>query len=806
MSVEKQGRAPRLRHISGLDGVRAIAVLAVIGFHSGISWLSGGYYGVDAFFVLSGYLITSLLVREWSETGSIGLLRFWGRRARRLLPALYLLITVVGIVAALWPGVLGSPDLLGSAIATLFYSANWYFISAHANYFAATAAPSPLLHTWSLAIEEQFYLVWPVVVLGVLGVLGSRRRRRGGALQEGALVRTDALVRGSKFAQGSLGGPWRHSYRSVGRQSLERGQTIPLEIAIEGSSDTLTILREVPSSEKTGFGRLERLFVVSVLGALGSAVLMAILTPSGANTDLAYYGTDTRAQGLLIGAALAVFFIRWGTECSFRTKKTVAWLGTFGLIATILIWKFIPETSVIAFHGGFLLAGLATACIVAAAVVAPSGLSTRILSLWPLRAIGRISYGVYLWYWPVLLVMTSSRVHLSEYPLFVLQVLTTLSLATISYTVLERPILRGFMKNWKALIATPLAAGVAAASVALAVLVPGVAIASPSPFTGTGTSNSSGATPSSLSASSSIRGAANGYPLSHSSASTSLATRQPVKVLLVGDSLAGSLGVGLGLDSPKYGIQLVNEGSPGCSISMDQQIHVLWYSLAPGRPCVSGDPNALFAKWKSWVDTYNPDVVVYLARGELYNQEVNGQWTNLGNQNFDSYLSNRFNEAIQILGSRGAAVVMLNSPYFDSGLQPNGQPWPEDLPNRVIIDNQLISKAVAKAQASIRSRISAKTATTNALLKPSSVSLVNLNALISPHGRYSQVVDGVNMRCRDGVHFTAAGGEWIGQRLLPELSSLGQEHHRLSPSGKWSKSGSIVPSTPSWWYQLPCST
>ncbi len=799
MSVGKQGRAPRLRHIPGLDGVRAIAVLAVIGFHSGISWLSGGYYGVDAFFVLSGYLITSLLVREWTETGSIGLLRFWGRRARRLLPALYLLITVIGIVAALWPSVLGSPELLGSAIATLFYSANWYFVSAHVNYFAASAAPSPLLHTWSLAIEEQFYLIWPVVVLGVLGVLGSKRRSRGGLEQKGSLAQTKLDSAHTKDS------------RLKKRSYLEPEEAIPLAIGIEGSSDTLTIFcnrspnttssvgqvgrsREVGRSGRLTWlprvARLERLFVIAVVGALGSAVLMAVLTPSGANTDLAYYGTDTRAQGLLIGAALAVFFIRWGTSCSVLAKRVVAWIGTLGLIATILIWKFIPETSIIAFHGGFLLAGLATAGIVASAVVTPEGISTRILSIWPLRAIGRISYGVYLWYWPVLLVMTSSRVHLSGYPLFVLQVITTLSLATISYTVLERPILRGFIRNWKALIATPIAAGIAAASVALAVLLPGVAIASPS----------------SLSVSSGIGGSVSQSHLGGSSTNVSSPASRPIKVLLVGDSLAGSLGVGLGLESSKYGVQLVNEGSPGCSISMDQQIHVLWYTLAPGKPCVSGDPNALFKKWKSWVDTYNPDVVVYLARGELYNQEVNGQWTNITDPNFDAYLSKRFTQAIQVLGSRGAAVVMLNSPYSDSGLQPNGQPWPEDLPNRVTIDNRLISQAVAKAEASIRNRALTKAKSNSSSLRASSVSVFNLNALISPHNRYSLVVDGVDMRCRDGVHFTAPGGKWIGQRLLPELVSLGQQHQRLSPSGEWSTSGVTVPSTPSWWYQLPCST
>src|ERR1700727_939198 len=175
------GARPTLGHINGLDGIRALSVLAIIAFHTGLNSVPGGFYGVDSFFVLSGFLITSLLVREWSGTGTIRLRRFWAGRARRLLPALFLLIAVLGIVLAVVPAVLATPSIIGDALSTMFYVSNWYSIHNGVTYFSLSTQPSPLLHTWSLAIEAPFYLVWPLVVLGVLKVgttyRGPRPRR-----------------------------------------------------------------------------------------------------------------------------------------------------------------------------------------------------------------------------------------------------------------------------------------------------------------------------------------------------------------------------------------------------------------------------------------------------------------------------------------------------------------------------------------------------------------------------------------------------------------------------------------------------
>ncbi|MDA8283216.1 MAG: acyltransferase, partial [Actinomycetota bacterium] len=163
------------RYMPGLDGLRAIAVLAVIAYHLGVSWLPGGLLGVGVFFTLSGYLITDLLLTSWRSTGTLQLRTFWVHRARRLLPALFVMLPVVVVwVAIADPRELGA--LQGQAIASVFYVANWWLMARHVSYFARFGPPSPLGHLWSLSVEEQFYLVWPWLL--ALGLAAATRWRR----------------------------------------------------------------------------------------------------------------------------------------------------------------------------------------------------------------------------------------------------------------------------------------------------------------------------------------------------------------------------------------------------------------------------------------------------------------------------------------------------------------------------------------------------------------------------------------------------------------------------------------------------
>ena len=164
---------PRLPYMPGVDGLRALAVAAVVIYHLGAGWLPGGFLGVNVFFVISGYLITSLLLAEHRRTGRIELRRFWLRRGRRLLPALFVMIVVVlAVMVLVHPGEVAR--LRGAVLASFGYVANWYFAFAHVSYFEQFGRPSILQHLWSLAVEEQFYLLWPpIIVLGLM-LLGRR--------------------------------------------------------------------------------------------------------------------------------------------------------------------------------------------------------------------------------------------------------------------------------------------------------------------------------------------------------------------------------------------------------------------------------------------------------------------------------------------------------------------------------------------------------------------------------------------------------------------------------------------------------
>ncbi|HWC37010.1 MAG TPA: acyltransferase family protein [Acidimicrobiales bacterium] len=686
---------PRIR---GLDGIRAFAVLAVLGSHTAGTGLPGGFYGVDAFFALSGFLITSLLVEEFQGRAGISLLGFWARRARRLLPALFVLLTAIGIVVAVWPSLFGAPQLRGDALSTVFYVANWHLIAAHSNYFASTGPPSPLEHTWSLAIEEQFYLLWPLVVLAVLGI-GRRSRRRAGAVTDRVRMRR----------------------------------------------------------------RLGALLAFAVVGAVASAVWMAVLV-SPFDTVRAYYGSDTRAESLLVGAALALAFALWGSPRSRGARGVVSLAGLVAVGGTVALWMLVPDSAFLAFHGGFLLAAGATCAVIASVVALPRGPLAVGLGLRPIRYLGRISYGMYLWYLPVTLAMSPRRTHLTGYELFAARFAVITALAALSAALIENPIRRGAIASWKLRLAAPAAAGVSVLTIFAATVVPAEA----------GTARVAAVVP-------------HVTPAPPSPA-------PPMKVLLVGDSMAGSLDVGLNAVAPQYDAVVADEGIPGCSLAIDKKSAALTFAGPPDPPCQASNPEALF-DGKYWVAAWNPDVVIYLARGETLNTQIgtSSSWQHIGQPAFDARLSARMTEGLQVLGSRGAHVFFLGPPLYDSsvllseggeqgsGLGSQGSPFQEDDPGRVARDDALMQAAVAVDPAG---------------------SFLDLGQWLTPGARYTSTVNGVTARCADGVHLTPAGGALVAAQLFPIITTLAREHQQQAPDGAWPNPP--LPGPPAWYSNLHC--
>lgn len=351
------GKRATLAHMPALDGLRGLAVLGVLLFHAD-GLLRGGYLGVDLFFVLSGFLITSLLILEHESTGRIDLRAFWVRRARRLFPALLAIMPLVALYAFRIAPPKELAGLRADALATLAYVANWRSIFAAKSYWDLFASPSPLEHTWSLAIEEQFYVLWPMLVVAIYGAA-----RRG-----------------------------RHA-----------------------------------------------LLVTSVLLGACSAVLMALVYDP-ARTSRAYLGTDTRGAAILAGAALACAKPRALT--SVRATRWLDGLGAASALGLAVAWARLGGQEPFLYRGGFWLTELACLVLITCAVSDRSSAVARALSLRPLRLLGKISYGLYLWHWPLFVMLSAERTGQSGVALIALRFGITFAVALVSYRYLEEPIRR----------------------------------------------------------------------------------------------------------------------------------------------------------------------------------------------------------------------------------------------------------------------------------------------------------------------------------------------------------------------------
>ena len=359
-------RGADLAYVPGIDGLRALAVVAVILYHAQLAWIPGGFLGVEVFFVVSGFLITSLLLSEVRNDGSVALGNFWVRRARRLLPALFLVLAVTSVLALLLaPGEVAS--LRGDVLAALVYLTNWDFIIASKSYFEVMGRPPLVQHLWSLAVEEQFYVFWPLIFIAGMKYLGKRR-----------------------FA-------W----------------------AIAAA-------------------------------ALLSTLWMALLFHEDTDPSRVYYGTDTRAGALLIGCALAFWWSPWRLRANIAAPAKVLLnvVGFAALLAVLRILWVTDEFDPTLYRGGFAKLSLLTAVVIAV-TVHPAALLGKVLAWPPLVWIGKRSYGLYLWHWPIFqFTRPDQDIPIGGLPNLVLRLALTVGAAELSYRYVEMPIRRGALGRW----------------------------------------------------------------------------------------------------------------------------------------------------------------------------------------------------------------------------------------------------------------------------------------------------------------------------------------------------------------------
>jgi peptidoglycan/LPS O-acetylase OafA/YrhL len=625
-------------HWPALDGWRGFTIWFAISVHAGY-FTAGGVLSLDTFFVLSGFLITGLLLREWERSAGIDLLAFWARRARRLLPALFVVLGAVLVYAAVLAPSLGLDQLRADVLASLGYVVNWHFIFSGQSYFGAFTTPSPLLHLWSLAVEEQFYLIWPPVVLATLCLARRRVRPR-------------------------------------------------VAIAMVG--------------------------VLALCGAIASSLWMVALYQPGSDPSRVYYGTDTRAQAMLIGAVLAVVSTLHGPLRSRAGRAGLTVAAPLCLVVVVAPWFASDATAVHDFFYGRY--GLFVYCVATAIVLwrltqpRPGALGVG-LSWAPVRWVGAISYEMYLWHWPTYLVVTGDRTGLDGLPLLAVRLSVVVVLAWTTARLVDDPIRRGARARSPRIARVMVAASVIAISVGVFAATIG---AQPALSGQVGQVAERGAPPT---------------------------TRTPsvLKVLVVGDSQAATLAQGVRADPGVYGLS----AQPGITV---------WNRAILGCPIVSypvfvSDGNQVENKcggtgfwqrqWTGDVSAFRPDAVVVMAGAwDVFDAVMpDGSVAHAGNPEFDATYVRDIGDLLDTLSATGAPIVVIKPPcYGESHL--------------VGTDPQIPERRDAVRLAAI------DTAWTEAARRHGA-RMLDLDSVLCPRGIADAAVR------PDGAHFDGAGADRV---------------------------------------------
>ena len=644
-----RGRPVVFSYVPALDGLRAVAVLGVMLYHGGAPVAGGGFLGVDVFFVLSGFLITSLLLGEWTRSITIRLGQFWARRARRLLPALLVMLIGVAVFVKVFSGPGQFAGLRLDSLSTLFYVANWHFIVGGGNYFDVTAQPSPLQHMWTLSIEEQFYIVWPPVVLLLLHL--GRKLRPSRRLWPVLTVAVGGAIASAVDMRLSYqgGASVMRLYEGTDTRSQDILVGAALAIAMAMWAQHRTSLPPTPAPVDT----LDGSRAGRAHPAAGTA---GVFPPRPHRRDL------HRRRGLGIRPITA-----WElTPGPARTILQVA--GWSAALAGVVLWWRVTGPGAFLFEGGYFLFALGVAMVIVCVVTTQGASLSRSLGNPVFRYVGKISYGTYLWHVPLFALFSAQRLHLTGYSLLAVRMAITLVVATGSYYLVEEPIRRRRTRTfteWRAWLLTALSF-VGVVVVTVAATLPTVAEAA-GPVR--------------------VQGAAYVGP--------------PVRVLVFGDSVAWRLGFAMQASQPQsgYDVEIDNGAIIGCGLLRSSQY--LLYGLAHQEvPQCSTDVPAgeqWPAQWKGDLDQFHPNVVVALAgRWELSDRLIHGHWLHIGQPAFDAALKQSLEQAVEVGTSTGAVMVLMTSPCFAPIEQDNGQVWPEDTAARLNAYNAIVRQVAAE--------------------------------------------------------------------------------------------------------------
>lgn len=613
---------PALAHVPALDGLRGIAVAAVLAFHAGR--LTGGWLGVDAFFVLSGYLITTLLLVDRIRLGHVRLRRFWIRRVRRLGPALVITIVGASLLIAFRSDPFQRARFRLDAFATLFEVMNWRSILGSDDYWARWLPPSPLRHAWSLSIEEQVYLLWPLIAAAVL----VRFRR-------------------------------------------------PLAVA-----------------------------VTALVGTALSIGSMLRLEAIGADLNRLYVGTDTRVASVLLGAALAAVRIHLGPVRWRATRSSRIVAGTAAFVPLLVLWVVLDGEDRLTYRGLLPVAGLLATFVVAGiADRVDGGIVGRILAWGPLVHLGRISYGLYLYHWPIYLLIAPRPESMSSTELLI-ALLLSVAVADLSHRWIESPVRLGRLPTRIARAAVP----GAIALVVLAVL--------------TSTLDSRSRT------------------TEWDSYFVASSDPDAPTVVYAGDSVPLLLGAAAAQEADELGVNVGSVAVAGCNILADEgPLRDIGGKVWDDARC--GEPG----RFRDGVLAYEPDVSLLLF-GRVHNNPVqlDGRWQLPCESGFDTAYRRQTNRVIDELQAAGGAVVLVSSP--GSSVQWVLDAVPPGMPERYGCLNDLLRDIAAER---------------------SGVGFVDLDAWICPEpDRCLEEIDGVDLR-PDTVHFEGPSADLVNQWLIPRV-------------------------------------